>query len=84
MFVANRIQAIRDLSDPTQWRYIESRDNPADYASRGMDDKSLLEQRRWIQGPDFLWEEEEKWPQQPFMLGEIANTDLEVKKSVGT
>ena len=34
VFVANRIQQIRDLTALVQWRYVESKDNPADYASR--------------------------------------------------
>ena len=45
-----------------------------------MDGNTLLEQRKWIQGPDFLWEEEEKWPQQPLALGETVNDDPEVQK----
>jgi hypothetical protein len=80
VFVANCLQVIRDLSEPKQWRFVQSKENPADYASRGMDGDTLLEQRKWIQGPDFLWEEEEKWPQQPLALGETVNDDPEVKK----
>ena len=80
VFVTNRLQVIRDLSEQKQWRFVQSKDNPADCASRGMDGNTLLEQRKWIQGPDFLWEEEEKWPGQPLALGETVNDDPEVKK----
>ncbi|XP_028395685.1 uncharacterized protein LOC114519713 [Dendronephthya gigantea] len=84
VFVANRIQLIRDLTDPIQWRYVQSTDNPADYASRGMDGKTLLKQSKWIHGPDFLWEEEEKWPEQPLSLGEASANDPEVKKIISS
>ena len=45
IFVANRVQQIRDESAPAQWRYVESKENPADEASRGR----LFE--RWITYP---------------------------------
>ena len=34
VFVANRIQQIRDKTEPSQWKYVRSKENPADYASR--------------------------------------------------
>ena len=56
VFVANQVQQIRDLTDQTQWRYMQSSDNPADHASRGLDGKSFLQQHQWIQEAD--------WPEQ--------------------
>ncbi|XP_032226970.1 uncharacterized protein LOC116610275 [Nematostella vectensis] len=35
VFVANRVAAILDESDPTQWRYVDTANNPADEVSRG-------------------------------------------------
>jgi hypothetical protein len=32
IFVANRVQQIRECTNPNQWRYIESKENPADEA----------------------------------------------------
>ena len=34
-FVANRVQGIRDHTSPGKWHYIDTKDNPADDASRG-------------------------------------------------
>ena len=31
IFVANRVEMIKEGSDPTQWFYVSSKENPADY-----------------------------------------------------
>ncbi|XP_071954122.1 uncharacterized protein [Antedon mediterranea] len=61
-FVANRIHTIRESSESSQWRYVESKCNPADDASRGLDFRHLVQSQRWLNGPDFLWKSEENWP----------------------
>lgn len=57
VFVANRVQRIRDTTDPNQWFYIETSQNPADHASRGLKVADLCESN-WLTGPKFLWERE--------------------------
>ena len=84
VFVANRVQMIRDFSSPAQWRYVDTKDNPADDASRGMDGPTLLNQQRWFNGPAFLWRPEKEWPGQPFTMGEVPDNDPEVKRVVFT
>ncbi|XP_013386926.1 uncharacterized protein LOC106156278 [Lingula anatina] len=54
VFVANRIQQIREVSQPSQWRHVKSSDNPADIASRGTGVTELLQNEQWWSGPDFL------------------------------
>jgi len=46
IFVANRVQLIRDYSSLDQWRYVSTNDNPADDASRGLYVESLLKSKR--------------------------------------
>lgn len=82
VFVANRVQTILSFSDATQWRYVGTKHNPADDASRGLDAQSLLDNQRWLNGPSFLWRPEEEWPEQPFSLGEIETDDPEIKVEV--
>lgn len=53
-YVANRIQEIRDAIDPTSWNYVDTRDNPADDASRGLEAANLVNRCRWLSGPNFL------------------------------
>ena len=53
IYVANRVQAIRKISFPDQWRYVESSNNPADLATRGLCPKDLAESS-WLTGPKFL------------------------------
>ena len=43
VFVVNRVQLIRDHSHLNQWRYVDTKENPADDASRGLDGLALLE-----------------------------------------
>ena len=49
--------------------------NPTYEASKGMTAQALLNNERWIQGPEFLKQPEEKWPQRP--------TDMHAKRSFG-
>ncbi|KAK3715792.1 hypothetical protein QZH41_001220 [Actinostola sp. cb2023] len=55
VFVANRVQQIRDLSSPEEWRYVDTKSNPADYASRGLSAEDLINKKEWWDGPEFLW-----------------------------
>ena len=41
IFVSNRVQEIQDNTSATQWKHVESQDNPADEASRGMKAREL-------------------------------------------
>ena len=81
-YVANRIAVIHNLSQESQWRHVSSKDNPADFASRGLNIEPFLESTRWLNGPDFLSKEESEWPEVPKDLGHILLNDPEIKKDI--
>ncbi|XP_064122452.1 uncharacterized protein LOC135226673 [Macrobrachium nipponense] len=54
VFVANRVRVIRDYSQPEQWRFVNSSDNPADVASRGISVHHFLQYDEWFHGPSFI------------------------------
>ena len=83
-FVANRISVIRDASVPNQWNYVSTKCNPADDANRGLSADTLLKNNRWKKGPDFLWQNEDSWPEDVFCVGEVPSDDPEVRKEVQT
>lgn len=78
-FVANRISIIREVYEPSQWRHVGSKDNPADDASRGMKVCDFLKDRRWLEGPAFLWKTIEDWPKTMLDITLEAN-DKEVRR----
>ena len=80
VFVANRVQAIRDATNPDQWRYVGTDINPVDVSSRGMKGHELSKQHLWITGPNFLWLPKCEWPQPPGDMDDVSHNDPEVKK----
>lgn len=61
-FVANRVATIRHFSEPEQWRHVGTKENPADHVSRGLKVSDFLKSKGWLKGPEYLWKDEEKWP----------------------
>lgn len=61
-FVANRVGTIKELSDPSAWRYVPTSLNPADLVSRGIDPQQLPDSAVWWEGPNFLLHGESMWP----------------------
>ena len=55
IFVANRVEMIKEGSDPTQWFYVSSKENPADYSSRAVEVNNINAVKMWFEGPSFLW-----------------------------
>ena len=76
-FVANRVQAIRDHASPEQWRYVDTKDNPADDASRGLGANELIRSERWWNGPNFLWK---PLPNETNFDPQVSPDDPEVRK----
>lgn len=79
VFVANRVQKRRDATDPKQWFYIKTDQNPADHASGGLKVADLIGSN-WLTGPKFLWEREIVTNQHsPELL--IGDPDVKVLKT---
>ena len=76
VFVANRVQLIRGSTDPNQWHYVDTTQNPADHASRGVNAEEIASSN-WLSGPKFLWEQEVLLPPKPST--ELLVGDPEVK-----
>lgn len=61
-YVANRVAAIRDLSNGAVWRHIEGTQNPADLLTRGFSAQALKTTKLWFKGPPWLACPLDKWP----------------------
>ena len=83
-FVANRVSKIQDSSESSQWRYIPTDLNPADDCRRGLYASGITRNCRWISGPSFLWQTEDKWPKEIESKSPLVKDDIEVKKTVWT
>ena len=62
VFVGNRVSEILELTPPSIWRHVSSKDNPADCASRGLYPDQLATHSQWWHGPDWLQQPETQWP----------------------
>ena len=76
-FVANQVQEIRNQASPDQWRYVDTKENPADDASRGLGAKALIRSDRWWNGPNFLWQ---PLPVEPNFDPQLSPDDPEIRK----
>ena len=78
-FVANRIGEIQRQSNPEQWHYVESKENPADLCSRGLRATRLNESTLWWRDPDFLSKLESEWPKVKIAEGLEVKTESKTK-----
>ena len=61
-FVANRVAEIQNKSNPKEWYWTKSENNPADMTTRYCNPKLLGSDTVWQNGPRFLEEPFETWP----------------------
>lgn len=62
IFVSNRIKYIQENSKSNEWRYVNTKLNVADYATKIKDnDRTPKNNHIWIIGPDFLRQSESEW-----------------------
>lgn len=60
-FVAHRLGEIDELSDVKEWRYVPTKLNVADVATRESCDCTAIK-GEWLYGPKFLRQPEQNWP----------------------
>ncbi|XP_049704992.2 uncharacterized protein LOC126056356 isoform X2 [Helicoverpa armigera] len=70
-FVRHRVSEIREGFGDYTWRYVPTKDNPADLVSRGLSADLISQSSMWWSGPAFLQTESALWPSMP-------NTDVNV------
>ncbi|XP_067273612.1 uncharacterized protein [Pseudorasbora parva] len=81
VYVSNRVQRIRNSTDPEQWHYVSSEHNPADVATRPVA-PTKLQDTIWFSGPAFLQHpKRETSPREPFALVD-PDRDSEVRPEV--
>jgi hypothetical protein len=80
-FVADCVSTIHDASSPSQWNYVDTKSNPADDASRGLEIEDLLKNKCWLDGQEFLWKTKDCWPKLEMDdVSKVKEDDPEVKK----
>lgn len=78
-FVSNRVSEIRTLTNPAHWYHVSTKDNPADYLSRGQSATEFLKNKIWKFGPYWLCKNQENWPLTPINkipLPEVRKTTV--------
>ncbi|KAH9397032.1 hypothetical protein TYRP_003336 [Tyrophagus putrescentiae] len=53
-YVSNRLSKIKEKTQPDQWHFVPTEQNPADALSRGLSLAELLKHSLWFHGPDPL------------------------------
>ncbi|XP_055622958.1 uncharacterized protein LOC129766451 [Toxorhynchites rutilus septentrionalis] len=63
-FVSFRIGEILSSSEPNEWKWVPSKLNAADAATKWENGSEIKSDSRWFLGPSFLRLSEERWPKQ--------------------
>merc|ERR1712074_470485 len=63
-YVASRVTTITNITSPSQWVYIPTKDNPADIGTRPVSADNL-KASPWLTGPPFLHHENPQTPTKP-------------------
>ncbi|XP_055623474.1 uncharacterized protein LOC129766901 [Toxorhynchites rutilus septentrionalis] len=61
-FIAVRVGEILSSTDQIEWRWIPTKLNIADQATKWNSGPRLSTENPWFRGPNFLYEEEGSWP----------------------
>lgn len=85
IFVSHRSEEILSTIPRKFWNYVNTKDNPADCASRGLYPQELLNYDLWWKGPQWLRFPETEWPRTNFKFNDdIGEVKSEKRKVVLT
>lgn len=73
-YVAFRVAEIQDTTNVANWRYVPSKKNVADDATKWSKLAELDVRNRWFNGPEYLWQPEELWPEN--IVVEVREEDM--------
>jgi len=76
---SNRLTVIHNGSKPSESKYVNRDDNPADDGSKGLKIDAMLKNDRWLHGPKFLQGNESHWPKM-IEIPVLEDADPEVRK----
>ena len=80
-YVANRQQKILSLSRKDSWNHVDTKLNPADYASRGLMVSEHEKVSTWLNGPPMLWGKADP-SDKPRLQADIPDDDPEVQVEI--
>ncbi|XP_068235508.1 uncharacterized protein [Palaemon carinicauda] len=70
---ANRVAQIQSRTDPTEWWWVNSKNNPADFTTRPCPPNVLHENFMWQKGPGFMSRPFDTWPISQFCNDEVPD-----------
>ncbi|XP_055842841.1 uncharacterized protein LOC129909790 [Episyrphus balteatus] len=71
-FVAFRVGGILEETETTNWRWLPSKENVADEATKWNNKCEFHSQSRWYSGPRFLYDSCNEWPGKPVNLEPVT------------
>ena len=83
MYVSRRIDTILSVSTPEQWKYIHTKQNPADYATRPTSITNLSNST-WLTGPKSLKSDEQYRPNEETYLEDLPEALPEITNLMGS
>lgn len=80
-FVAHRLAEIEESTNPREWRWVPTKENPADDATRKLI-KPFTNASRWYRGPNFLYAPENEWPVKKIYDNKPSEEEIKKKETV--
>lgn len=81
-FVANRIGEIQEITVNCKWRYVPTKENPADLITRGLEPKHILTNSLWWNGPSWILKKTLRWPENKSQVSQVPEATNEEKRKV--